>query len=112
MMAQRRREILAKAPAVRRAVVIDDAHLVVTKPVHAVFVEKELRVLNQEIAHLGLAEIEHEPAGMALVGEIQRVAIAALRRLEIEEVQALLAELAAGVVIDDVEHHRQPVQMA
>ena len=32
--------------------------------------------------------------------------------LAVEEVQALVAEIAAGVVVDDVEHHRQPVQMA
>ena len=46
VVTQRRREVLAEAPAVRRAVVIDDAHLIVAEAVYAILVEKEFRVLD------------------------------------------------------------------
>ena len=54
----RRGQILAKAPAVRRAVVVDHAHLIVAKSVNAIFVKEEFGVLDEEIAHLRFAEIE------------------------------------------------------
>ena len=66
VLVERRGQVLAKTPAVRRAVMIDDAHLVVAEAIDAIFIKKELRVLNQEVAHFGLAEVEHKAAGMAL----------------------------------------------
>jgi hypothetical protein len=60
-------EVLAKLPSVRRTVVIDDAHLIITESVDAVFVEKECGVLDEEILHLRLGEVEHEATGMSLV---------------------------------------------
>ena len=105
-------EILAKAPAARRAIVVDHAHLIVAKAVDAVFIEKKLRVLDQEVAYLRLAEVEHEPARVTLVGEIERVHVASVGRLAIEEVETLVAEVAAGVVVDDVQQHSETVQVA
>ena len=71
MVAQRGGEFLAEAPAVWRAIVIDDAHLIIAEAVEPVFIEEELGILDQKIAHFGLAEVEHEPTGMAFVGKIQ-----------------------------------------
>jgi hypothetical protein len=71
MVLQRRGEVLAEAPAMGRAIVIDDAHLVIAEAVEAIFIEEELGVLDEEIAHLGLAEVEHKPTGMAFVGKIE-----------------------------------------
>ena len=111
MRAQRRGEVLAEAPAVRRAVVIDDADLVVAEAVDAVLVEKELRVLDEEVAHLRFAEVEHQPARMSFVGEVQRVDVPAAGRLPIEEVQALVAEISSGVVVDQIENDGEPVKV-
>ena len=97
MRVQGRVEILAETPAVGRAVVVDDAHLIVAEAIDAVLVEKELRVLDEEVAHLRFAEVEHQSAGMSLVGEVQRIAVSAVRRLPIEEVQAFVAEVAAAL---------------
>ncbi len=108
---QRGGEVLAKPPSVRRAVVIDDAHLVVTESVDTVFIEKEFRVLDKEIPHLRLGEVEDEASGMALVREIEGVPLPASRRLAVEEVQALIAELTARMVVDHVEDHSQAVEM-
>ena len=111
MRAQGRGEILAEAPSVRRAVVVDHADLVVTEAVDAVLVEKELRVLNEEVAHLGFPEVEHQPARVSLVGEVQRIAVPGVGRLPIEEVQAFVAEVAAGVVVDEIEHDGEPMKV-
>ena len=78
MEADRGAEILAKAPAVWGAVMIDHAYLIVAKAVDAVFIEKKRRVLDQKVPYLRLAEVEHEPACMAFVGEIERVSVASV----------------------------------
>ena len=67
MKANRGGEILAKAPAVWRSIVIDHAHLIVSKAVDAVFIQKKLRVLDQEVPYLRLRVVEHQPAGMTFV---------------------------------------------
>jgi hypothetical protein len=67
----RRRQVLAKTPALGRAVVIDHAHLVVPESIDTVFSEKEFGVLNQEVANLRLGKVEHKTAGMAYIGEVQ-----------------------------------------
>lgn len=60
-------QVLAKRPTVRHTVVVDDADLIVAEAIDAVFVEEEARVLDQEVAHLGLAEIEDQPTGMPML---------------------------------------------
>ena len=107
---QRRREILTEAPALRRTVVVDQANLVVAEAVDTVFVEEESGVLNQEIAHLRLDEIEYEAARMAFIRKVERVPLPDCRILAVEEVQALVAELAARVVVDHVQKHAQSVE--
>jgi hypothetical protein len=59
MVSQRGGEVLAEAPAVGRAIVIDDAHLIVTEAVEPIFIEEELGIVDEKIAHFGLAEVEH-----------------------------------------------------
>ena len=104
-------EVLAEAPAVRRAVVVDDADLVVAEAVDAILVEQELRVLNEEVAHFRFAEVEHEAARVSFVGEVERVAVARAGRLPIEEVQALVAEITARMVVDEIENDGEPVKV-
>ena len=67
---ERQGEILAETPTVGRTVVIDDTDLIVTETIDAVFAQKELRVLNEEITDLRLGEIEDEAAGVSLVAEV------------------------------------------
>src|SRR3954447_21499388 len=97
----------------RRAVVVDDADLIVAEAVDPVLVEVELRILDQEVADLGLAEVEDLAAGMISSVEVERILRLALGRgLAVEEEQALIAELSARVVVDDVEEDRQAVDVA
>ena len=100
---EREGEILAETPTVGRTVVIDDTDLIVTETIDAVFAQKELRVLNEEITDLRLGEIEDEAAGVSLVAEVQRVSMATLRRLAVEEVEAFITEVAACVIEDEIE---------
>jgi hypothetical protein len=95
----------------RRTVAVDHTHLVVAEAVDAVFVKKESGVLNQEIPYLRLGEIKHQAARMAFVRKVERVPLPGCRILAIEEVQALVAELAACVVVDDIEQHGQSMEM-
>src|SRR5688572_32964916 len=111
MGAQRRGEVLAEAPTMWCAVVIDNADLVVPEAVDAVFVEKERRVANEKVAHLRFSEVEHQSARMTLVAEVQRIAVSAVCRLAIEEIQALVAEVASGMVVNEIEHDGQPVKV-
>src|SRR5438105_15359709 len=112
MGANRGGELLAKAPAVWRAIMIDHAHLVIAKTVDTVFIQKKLGVLDQKVPYLRLGVVEHQPAGMTFVSEIERVSVAAFGRLAVEEVEALVAEVAACMVVDDVEQHGEAVQVA
>ena len=76
-----------------------------------VLVEEHLRVADQERAHVGAVECEHAPARPLLAGEVQ--AVAAVRGLgEVEVVDALRVESAAGVVVDHVDEHGDPVHVA
>ena len=50
VMVERVGQVLAERPAVRGAVAIDDAHLILAEPVDAILVEEELRVLRSEHA--------------------------------------------------------------
>ena len=104
-------EVLTETPAMRGAVVVDHADLIVPKAVDAIFVQKELGVLYQKVADLRFGVVEHKPAGMALVGEIEGVIVPACLGLSIEEIEAFVAEVAAGVVIDHVEEHGETVKM-
>ena len=98
-VAQRAGQVLAEGPAGRRAVVVDDADLIVAKAVDAVLVEEEAGVADQEVAHLRFGEVEDQSAGMAVVAEVERAAVVAGRGLAVEVVQALVAELATGMVV-------------
>src|SRR5687768_15230373 len=104
MGAQRGGQVLAEAPPMRCAVVIDDADLVVPETVDAVLVEEEPRVVNQKVAHLRFSKVEHQPTRMSLVCEVQRVAVPAVRRLPVEEIEAFVAEVSSRVVVDKIEH--------
>ena len=112
MVAQRGGEILAKAPAVGRAIMINDAHLIVAEAVEPIFLEEELGIVDEEIAHFGLAEVEHQPTGMAFVGKIEGVAITTRGRLPVEEEEALVAEIAARVVVHHIQEHREAIHVA
>jgi hypothetical protein len=48
---------------------------------------------------------------MACIGEVQRVALPAGRMLSIEEIQALVPEVSARMVVDHIEQHRQAIDM-
>ena len=112
MLVEGGREVLAEAPTVRGAIVVDHAHLVVAEAVHAVFVQEELGILDQEVPHLRLAVVEDESAGMAAVGEVEGVSVAARGGLAVQEVHALIAEIAARVVVDDVQDDGETVYVA
>jgi len=105
-------QVLAEAPAVGCAVVVDHAHLVIAETVDSIFLQEEPGVLDEEVAHLGFAEIEHQTAGVTAVEEVEGVGIAAGGVLAVEEVEAFVAEAASGVVIDDVEEDGEAVDMA
>ena len=87
-----------------------DAHVVVAQAVGVVFLEKELRVVDEELTHFLFPEGETEAAGVANVAEVQAVVVVAPRHA-IEEIEALVAKVAAGVVMDDVEDDGQAVQV-
>ena len=112
MVAQRRGQVLAKTPAVRRAVVVDHAHLIVAEPIDAIFIEEESGVLDEKVAHFRFAEIKDQPAGVSAVGEVERIPVPARGRLPIEEVNALVAEIAARMVVNHVQQDSESVQMA
>ena len=95
-----------------RAIVVDDAHLIVAQAVDPIFIEKKLCVLNQKVANLRLAEVEHQSSGMPDIGEVEGIAIAALVRLAVEEVEALIAEIAARVVVYHVQDYGESVDVA
>ena len=89
---QRGGEILAKPPSVRRTVVIDDAHLVVTESVDTVFVEKECGVLDEEILHLMDRSAVTFQVVLTKADKISLVEKAAV----IEQVKAALAKHVAA----------------
>ena len=102
------REILGKIPA---AVFVNHGDLVVTQPVDVILLEQGLAVIDQELPDLLLPEREDAPAGVILVGEIEAVIVRRVR-LPIEELDALIVEAAARVIVDHVRDHRDPVEMA
>src|SRR6185312_6460699 len=95
----------------RRTVMVNDTDLIVAEAVHAIFVEKKFGVLNEEVADLWFGIIEHKPARMALVCEIEGVVVPARLGLPIEEVETLVSEFPSGMVIDHVENHGQPMKV-
>ena len=105
---ERRGEVLAERPP---ALVVDDADLVEPQAVGVVLLEEHRGVLDQERAHLGPVEREHPSAGPLLAREVEAVAAVRVRG-EVEVVDALAVEAAARVVVDDVDQHGEPVQVA
>ena len=76
------------------------------------------RIVDEETRDVGVPQREGEAAGAAvLVGEIEAVVVVAAIGRAIEIIEAVVVELpvdgkAAGVIVDDVEHDRDPVDMA
>src|SRR5262249_51915451 len=106
--AERIREVLTESPA---AETIDDGDLVVAEAVDMVLVEIEAGVVDQELADRRLLKREDETARPPLIREVQAVAIAMVDR-PIEEVEALVAEVTTGVVVDDIENHCETPHVA
>lgn len=98
---------------IRGAVVVDHTHLIVSKSIDSILIQAEDRVVDQKLPNLRLAEIEHEPAGMADLGEIERIAVPplGLTRLAIEEIDAFVSEIAPRMVVNDIEQNSHAVQV-
>lgn len=103
-------EVLEARPAVGLVGVHHDAHLVVAQAIGMIFREQELGVVDEELADLLSSEGEAESTGVADVAEVKAVVVVALGHA-VEEVEALVVEIAAGMVINHVENDRQAVQM-
>src|SRR5688572_5000047 len=112
VIVHRRREILAEPPAVRCAIVVDDAHLIVAEAIHPVFIKEESCIVDQELSNLGFAKVKNESAGMPFLEKVKRVPVAAFDRLTIEKIETLIAKIAAGMVVNGVQKHRQSVDVA
>lgn len=73
MRAQGPRKVLTEIPAASVAVVIDDADLIEAQTIDAVFVQKELRVVDQECpSGIGL-KIEDYATRPSIVRKVKRV---------------------------------------
>ena len=105
---QRVREVLRKIPA---AAFRDHGNLVIPQSVDVVLLQQRLAVVDEELPHLLLPEREYTSARVVLVGEIKAVVVRGIR-LTIEELDALIVEAAAGVIVDHVRDHRDAVKMA
>ena len=93
------------------AIVLDDPHFVVTDAIDAVFVQEKPSVVDQELRDPLVPVGEDLAAGPALIGKIQAVVQVAIR-LTVVEPHAAIVEATAGVVVDQVEDHRDAVEMA
>ena len=91
-------------------VVRDDPHLVVADAVDPVLLQEGRGVVDQELPDVGVPEREHQPAGPALVGEVEAVVLIAVAEPVVEP-EALRIEPPSGVIVDEVEDHRDPVQV-
>ena len=77
-----------------------------------VLAQPEGGVVDQELPYLLLPERERQAARNALVGEVLAVGDVARAGLAVPEVERLVVSLEpARVVVDDVEHHRDPVEV-
>ncbi len=103
-------DVLEERPAGALIRVEQNAHLIVAESVGVVFLEVELRVVDEELADFLAPEREAQPAGVAEVAEVKAVVVVALRQA-VEEVEALVVEVAPRVAIDDIEDDRQAVKM-
>ena len=103
--------VLAEQPAVFAALVFDDAYLVVAETITMVFSEIELCIVDQELFDSIVPVCEHQTTGPAVIREIETVVLIAVR-FTVEEVNALIAEIAAGVVVNDIKKHCYAVDMA
>jgi hypothetical protein len=50
---------------------IDDADLIVTEAIHAIFAQEELGVLDEEVSDIGFAEVKDETTGVPFVEEVE-----------------------------------------
>ena len=103
-------DVLEEGPAGALIRVKQDAHLIVAESVRVVFLEVELRVIDEELTDFLPPQREAKPAGVAEVAEVKAVVVVALRQA-VEEVEALIVEVAPCVIIDDIEDDRQAVQV-
>ena len=104
---QRVRQALQEPPP---AVGVDHRHLVEPEPVGVVLVDEEPRVVPEEPANLSFPIGEHEAARPPLVGEVEAPVVVSVR-LPVEEIDALVAEIAAGMVVHDVENDGDAVDV-
>ena len=89
----------------------DHGHLIVTQPVDVILLQQRLAVVDQELPHLLFPKREDAPARVILVREIEAVVVRRVR-LPIEELDALIVEAAARVIVDHVRDHRDAIEMA
>ena len=68
-------------------------------------------IVDEKLPHPGVPVCEDETAGPTIRREVKAVVVVAVR-IPIEEVQTLVAELAAGVVVDHIEQHRDAERVA
>jgi hypothetical protein len=85
--------------------------MVIPQSVDVALLQQRLAVIDEELPYLLLPEREYATARVILVGEIKAVVVRGIR-LTIEELDALIVEAAAGVIVDHVRDHRDAVEMA
>jgi hypothetical protein len=71
----------------------------------------ECRVVDQELPHALVPVGEHQAARPALIGEVQAVIVVARLGHPVEEVKALVTEVAARMVVDDIEEDGHAIDM-
>src|SRR5690349_5480726 len=90
--------------------IVDHTDLVETKSIDVIFREEKLCVLNEKVPHSAVGICEDQSTGPTLIREIQASVVVAVGT-PIEKVQALFVKVATGMVVDEIEDHRNSIQM-
>jgi hypothetical protein len=104
------RHVLAKPPAMLAALLFDDTDFIVAEAVGVALVQIEPRVVDQKLSDVPVPIGEDQAAGPPTIGEVEAVVQVPVR-LPVVEVEAAVAEVAARMVVDDIEDHRQPIHV-
>src|SRR3712207_1624153 len=105
MVVPRVRQVLAEELA---TVLVDQRNLVEPEPVDVVFVEEHPGVANKKLADVRLTVVKNLPAHLSAGREIDAVGVVG-RRGPGKVVEALVIQVATGMIVDNVRKHRDAV---
>src|SRR2546425_5611828 len=89
---------------------VHNGHLVIAKPIDAVLAEQHSGVVDQKLPDLSFAEGKDQPSRMPISRKVNAVPVIRAVRAIIK-MNALVVEVSAGMVVDNVGDHRQSVDM-